>query len=325
MSRPTAGHSFRTGHFLEHPLQLAFASVDRSSATDERIDDLLAAANSHLGVDNVRALFFGNEAYALALEAEHVDYQLRSLALIVAAIRQGGRPEDATGYIARAIELAPASQNRQLLDQLTDLLGQWAIELEHQPVRRQGRKRDSIRDLAWLGRAITRLDEHRNQLSSLPLVEPDQAMATDPEARRAALGIDDPETGLLNGRGLAAELLQLDNASTPYALVQITVVPDDHPLTDIARIVSMTAEDATVARNARSQITAVLVNTTGMAAMSLAERLKTGLGSIERPSSMTIGIGVAIKQQQETARDVLRRVTDRAEEAAWQSGITVVG
>jgi len=51
---------------VEQPLQLAFAQIDRSSALDERISELLATSAAHLPQDPLRSLYFANEALLLA-------------------------------------------------------------------------------------------------------------------------------------------------------------------------------------------------------------------------------------------------------------------
>ena len=169
----------------------------------------------------------------------------------------------------------------------------------------------------------------RARLAVLPVADAtpgEKPAVASQEERRQHLEIDDAETGLLNGRGLAAELLQLEQQRSQFALIQITVVPDDVPMAELARVASTTTGTGGIlARNARSQVTIILPFYTGVAAMTLAEQLKQALVSLERAGDVTIGIGVAIKQPQESARDVLRRVTDRAEEAVWQTGISVVG
>ncbi len=307
-------------------MQLALTNVERSSANEERVEDLLSAARSHIGSDEVRALYFANEAYTLANQDNQPELELKSLLIIITALKRSGRANDATPFIGRAIELAPQSEIRESLDELLDLLGQWSIDLEKTP--RSGKRRgQSEAPMGWIVAAISRLERERARLSVVPVADtPTPATPATPEERRQQLDIDDPETGLLNGRGLAAELLQLEQQRSQFALIQITVVPDDVPMAELARVASQTTGTGGIlARNARSQVTIILPFYTGIAAMTLAEQLKQTLGSLERASDVTIGIGVAIKQPQESARDVLRRVTDRAEEAVWQSGISVVG
>jgi hypothetical protein len=62
---------------LEQPLQLAFAQIDRSSALDERLEDLLSTAESYLSSDAVRALYYANEALALAESQDRTDSRPR--------------------------------------------------------------------------------------------------------------------------------------------------------------------------------------------------------------------------------------------------------
>jgi hypothetical protein len=321
---------FTPGLWVEQSLQLALNNVERSSVTEERVEDLLSAARLHLDQDNVRALYFANEAYTLANQDAKTDLELRSLLVIVSALKRSGRGGDATPFIARAIELAPQSENRESLDELLDLLGQWSIDLEQTPRARGGKRRGQPdAPMGWIVAAISRLERERARLAALPVADitPGEAMpVASQEERRQLLEIDDAETGLLNGRGLAAELLQLEQQRSQFALIQITVVPDDVPMAELARLASATTGTGGIlARNARSQVTIILPFYTGVAAMTLAEQLKQALASLERAGDATIGIGVAIKQPQESARDVLRRVTDRAEEAVWQTGISVVG
>ena len=308
-------------------MQLTLSHVERSSALDERIEDLLSAARSHLGQDNVRALYFANEAHSLAAANDRVDLQLKSLLVIIDALKRSGRAADVTPFIARAIELAPSVGNRSHLDDLLDLLGQWAIELERKSGRSARSRRHAEVPMGWLVSAISQLEHERGVLADAPSEQAAPVAEAEPiDNRRAQLGIDDSETGLLNGRGLAAELLQLQQQTNQFALIQITVVPDDVPINEIAALASKTTGTGGIlARNARSQITIILPFYTGFAAMALAEELKKAMATIERASNATIGIGVAYKLPHESAQDVLRRVTDRAEEAAWKTGISVVG
>ena len=59
--------------------------------------------------------------------------------------------------------------------------------------------------------------------------------------------------------------------------------------------------------------------------MAMAEHLRVAFLKLTGETDATIGIGVAIRQRGESGRDVLRRVTDRAEEASYSPGVTVVG
>jgi GGDEF domain-containing protein len=321
-----ATNRFTPGLWVEQSLQLALTNVERSSVIEERVEDLLSAARSHLDQDSVRALYFANEAYTLANQEAKSDLELRALLVIITSLKRSGRANDATPFIGRAIELAPQSENRQSLDELLDLLGQWSIDLEQSPRNRGSKRRNQPEaPMGWIVAAISRLERERARLATLPVADT-PGTETAPEERRQQLDLDDPETGLLNSRGLAAELLHLEQQRSQFALIQITVVPDDVPMAELARLAAeTTGTGGILARNARSQVTIILPFYTGIAAMTLAEQLKQALTSLERAGDVTIGIGVALKQPQESARDVLRRVTDRAEEAVWQTGISVVG
>ena len=310
---------------MEPPQQLSLSNVDSSPASDEQIVDLLKTSRAHLGDDNVRALFYANDAFTIAATSAKPLLQLKAALLIIEAMTRSGRAPDAVPFVQQAVELTYATQDQESLDGLIDLLGRWSIEAEN---THPGRSRRSARTsaaipAAWLASTIAGLDSARARLSAEQQVA---SKLTPADERRAHFNIDDAETGLLNGRGLAAELLNLEQQSGQFALIQITVVPDDSPISRIATIaLETTGTGGILSRNGRAQITIVLPFYTGVAAMTLAERLKNAFALIESGESVTIGIGVAIKQPGESAREVLRRVTDRAEEAAWETGIFVVG
>jgi GGDEF domain-containing protein len=139
--------------------------------------------------------------------------------------------------------------------------------------------------------------------------------------------IDDPDTGLLNSLGMAAELLTLEEQATGYALIQIVLTGHTLPLlTSVARSAAQLIGDrGLVARNGLAMLTAILPSFTGIAAMSLAEQMRAAFVKQSADSFARIGIGVAIKQPGESSRDVLRRVADRAEEATLAAGVTVCG
>jgi hypothetical protein len=297
---------------VEQPLQLAFAQIDRSSALDERITELLATSATHLPQDPLRSLYFANEALVLAETGDRIELELRALRQIVEALRSAGRQADATPYIVRAIDLADSIHDTDLLAALVDALGTWAIAVEQQPVESDPRRTRTSRD--WAVAAISRLERQfpNNAPESAPMRE-----AT----------IDDPDTGLLNSLGMAAELLTLEEQATSYALIQIVLTGHTLPLlTSVARSAAQLVGDrGLVARNGLAMLTAILPSFTGIAAMSLAEQMRAAFVKQSADSFARIGIGVAIKQPGESSRDVLRRVADRAEEATLAAGVTVCG
>jgi hypothetical protein len=297
---------------VEQPLQLAFAQIDRSSALDERITELLATSATHLPQDPLRSLYFANEALVLAETGDRIELELRALRQIVEALRSAGRQADATPYIVRAIDLADSIHDTDLLAALVDALGTWAIAVEQQPVESDPRRTRTSRD--WAVAAISRLERQfpNNAPGSAPMRE---------------ASIDDPDTGLLNSLGMAAELLTLEEQATGYALIQIVLTGHTLPLlTSVARSAAQLIGDrGLVARNGLAMLTAILPSFTGIAAMSLAEQMRAAFVKQSADSFARIGIGVAIKQPGESSRDVLRRVADRAEEATLAAGVTVCG
>ena len=293
-------------------MQLAFAQIDRSSALDERITELLATSATHLPQDPLRSLYFANEALVLAETGDRIELELRALRQIVEALRSAGRQADATPYIVRAIDLADSIHDTDLLAALVDALGTWAIAVEQQPVESDPRRTRTSRD--WAVAAISRLERQfpNNAPGSAPMRE---------------ASIDDPDTGLLNSLGMAAELLTLEEQATGYALIQIVLTGHTLPLlTAVARSAAQLVGDrGLVARNGLAMLTAILPSFTGIAAMSLAEQMRAAFVKQSADSFARIGIGVAIKQPGESSRDVLRRVADRAEEATLAAGVTVCG
>jgi hypothetical protein len=297
---------------VEQPLQLAFAQIDRSSALDERITELLATSATHLPQDPLRSLYFANEALVLAETGDRIELELRALRQIVEALRSAGRQADATPYIVRAIDLADSIHDTDLLAALVDALGTWAIAVEQQPVESDPRRTRTSRD--WAVAAISRLERQYSN------------NAPGSSSSREAM-IDDPDTGLLNSLGMAAELLTLEEQATGYALIQIVLTGHTLPLlTSVARSAAQLVGDrGLVARNGLAMLTAILPSFTGIAAMSLAEQMRAAFVKQSADSFARIGIGVAIKQPGESSRDVLRRVADRAEEATLAAGVTVCG
>lgn len=280
---------------VEQSLQLAFALVDRQAALVERIGDLLGQAAAHLRGDHIRALYFATEALGQAETANRPDLELSALRLLIDALDAGGRSADALPYIVRAIDLAESTSDADLLASLVDALGAWAISIE--------------------------------QVSPQPGADRHRAVPGAMRNRGAVSGIDDPETGLLNALGLAAELLSQEERQTGYALIQI-VLSGHSPelLLGVARSAAQFVGDrGLIARNGGALLTAVLPGFTGIAAMSLAEHLRRSFVAQSAGTGATIGIGVTIKQSGESTHAALRRVTDRAEEASRTPGVSVAG
>lgn len=296
-------------------MQLAFTQIDRSAASAERVEDLLSAAESHLPDDSLRALYFANEALLIAEAHDQTELELRALGLIIDAMKAAGRVADATPYIIRAIDLAGAIDDAAQHSSLVDMLGAWAIDVEQEPPPRQGGQWASV---DWAKATIARLERMQEQ---------GRESAPSAAEYRPDIAIDDPETGLLNALGLAAELLSLEESRTEYALIQVVLSGHEQALLlQIARrAAELVGDRGLVARNADALLTAVLPSFTGIAAMAMAEHLRVAFTKLAADADATIGIGVAIKQPAESSRDVLRRVADRAEEAAYQKGVTVAG
>lgn len=307
-------------------MQLAFSNTDSSLASDERIADLLAAAESNLNVDRVRALYFANEALLLSESLARPDAALRALQIIIDSMQADGRTADATPYIVRAIDLAELISDRDALDALVVLLGRWAIEIERTPTAvRSGSRKSQEASLTWVLSTLARLERtiptDNNALDTLDL--PAEPLLS----RRPDLGIDDPETGLLNSRGMTAELLRIEDQQTNFALIQVAVAKDFADLfLDLARhTAEMIGDKGVVARNGELMVTAILPGITGIAAMMLADQLRNGISRLVVAQNATVGIGVSIKQPGDSSRDILRRVADRREEATFSGGVSVVG
>ncbi len=307
-------------------MQLAFSNTDSSLASDERIADLISAAESNLTGDRVRALFFANEALQLSESLSRPDAELRALRIIIDAMQGDGRTADATPYIVRAIDLAESISDREALDSLVMLLGQWAVEIERTPAgQRPGGRRRQEPSLTWVLSTIARLERSRpavnSDLDTLDL--PAEPLLT----RRPDLGIEDPETGLLNARGMTVELLRIEDQQSNFAVIQVAVSDAFSNLfLDTARVTAeLIGVNGVVARNGELMVTAILPGITGIAAMMLAEQLRAGIARLAAEQNATIGIGVSIKQPGDSSRDILRRVADRREEATFSGGVTVVG
>jgi hypothetical protein len=310
-------HLSISGRLVEQPLQLAFTHIDRSAALDERILDLLSTAEAYQPTDNIRALYFANEALMLAESHDFIELELRSLQLIIRSMRIVQRSMDATPYILRAIDLAESIEDAKLRSTLMGALGDWAIEMEQESQADD----DHRSSMDWALATIARLErEHISHSEGTP------SEATE-SAHRSDSAIDDPETGLLNALGLAAELLSLEERQIEYAVIRIVFSPDNPALLIAAaqHTAQLVGDRGLVARNDYDVLTAVLPLFTGIAAMATAEHLRAAFTKMVTDSDTTIAIGVAIKQAGESSRDLLRRVTDRAEEAGYQAGVTVAG
>lgn len=306
-------------------MQLAFSETDRAVASDERLADLLAQAHSSLSSDPVRSLYYANEALLFAESLQRSDAELTALRAVIAAMQAGGRTTVATPYVARAIELAEQSPDPEVLDELVALLGNWAIEVERQPGTRPSGRRRTDPQLPWLLTTIARLEQALDQLQAP--VDVSEAPEVSLSARRPELVIEDEETGLLNARGMTLELLRLEDRQSIYALIQIAVRESDlAEMKHLAEtIVHEVGNTGVVARNGDCTLTAILPGATGMAALMLAERLRTSLARDMAGQRYPIGIGVSVKQPTESSHDVLRRVVERRDEALSAGGITVVG
>jgi hypothetical protein len=240
------------------------------------------------------------------------------LHLIIDSMSSVDRSTDATPYILRAIDLAESINDPELRASLMAALGAWAIDVEQESQTDQRSTRSSRE---WAVATIARLErEHAAQQHQSPGESPQTP-------GRADVAIDDPETGLLNALGLAAELLSLEERQIEYAVIQI-VFSGDAPSSLVAAsqlTAQLVGDRGLVARNGDAVLTAVLPNVTGIAAMAMAEHLRAAFARLVADDGATIAIGVAIKQVGETSRDVLRRVTDRAEEAGYRPGVNVAG
>jgi hypothetical protein len=220
-----------------------------------------------------------------------------------------------TAYIVRAIDLADAIDDDETRGPLVDLLAEWAIAVEQEPDPHASPDWRERSPVDWAKAMIARLERARAEAPAEYTGQP------------AVPSIDDPETGLLNGLGLAAELLALEDHQTGYALIQMRLAGHEpESLVNFARqVAQMIGDRGVVARNDRAVLTALLPSFTGIGAMAMAEQVRVALARAIADSGATVGIGVAIKQPAESSRDVLRRVVDRAEVAASQPGVTVAG
>lgn len=311
---------------MAQPLQLAFSHIDRSSTLDDRILDLISDAKANLASDNLRALYYAHEALILADSHDRDELTLTALHLIIQTMKSAGRAADATRYVVRAIDLADSIRDTDVLTDLVGALGAWAIDVEQTEVTDGPltvRRHHS--SLAWARANIARL-ERALETVTFPGGDSERP-APLAGYHRPASTIDDPETGLLNALGLAAELLTLEEASAEYAVVQIVLSDvDASMLVEVARrTAQLVADRGLVARNGSAVLTALLPSLTGIAAMAIAEHLRGALSRVTANTAATIGIGVAIKQPGELSRDVLRRVADRADEAGNTAGVSVAG
>lgn len=303
---------------MEHSLQLAFPLIDPTDGHDERIVELISVAESYRPTDSLRALYFAHEALTLAQSQQRPDLELLALELLIGLMTTGDRLSEATPFILRAIELADATDDADRRSSLLGILGAWAIEVEQGlPLDRIG----SRPPMDWALAMIARLERNRASAEQDDQTEP---LPTPPPS---ASTIDDPATGLLNVRGLAAELLSLEERRSGYAIIQIVLgASSEALLKPVAQLAGQFVGDrGLLARNAPRTLTAVLPLFTGIAAMSMAEQMRRAFIRLSPDKDASIAIGVAIRQPGETSRDLLQRVADRTEEAAALRGINVAG
>jgi hypothetical protein len=295
---------------------------------DDRVRDLLSAARACAASDYVRALYWANEALALADSSERPEPQLAALQTVIEILGQSGRSRDAVPYVSRAIDLAESIQDQSALDLMLDMLGSWAIAFEQTSDTARPRRRRSDPSVVWLASTIARLERVRAESHHFAATASTDVM-TNERVRRLRIEIDDPETGLLNSRGLAAELAVLEEQTADYALIRVVIEPasdDSSTFVETARRIAEVVNDrGAVTRTEPDSVTIVLPWFTGIAAMALAEHLRGTLARLHAGKDVAIGIGVAIKQPGESGRDVLRRVADRASEARFGARVTVVG
>jgi hypothetical protein len=211
---------------------------------------------------------------------------------------------------------------------MLDMLGSWAIAFEQTSDTARPRRRRSDPSVVWLASTIARLERVRAESHHFAATASTDVM-TNERVRRLRIEIDDPETGLLNSRGLAAELAVLEEQTADYALIRVVIEPasdDSSTFVETARRIAEVVNDrGAVTRTEPDSVTIVLPWFTGIAAMALAEHLRGTLARLHAGKDVAIGIGVAIKQPGESGRDVLRRVADRASEARFGARVTVVG
>ncbi|MDQ2682847.1 MAG: hypothetical protein M3Y37_04910 [Chloroflexota bacterium] len=303
-------------------MQLAFSEVDPSLIARERISDLLAQARTWADCDPLRCIYFAHEALLIAQSSDRPDAELDALILLIHGMHTDRRTSDLTPFIARAIDLAETSGDRSQLDSLLELLGRWAVENEQDPVPRQ---RNRSVELPWLLGAVARLEALRDGVASHadPAVFPDESLPR----RRPDLGIHDPHTGLLNARGMTAELVRLEDENQSVALIQVAVTDINLDLIPaLAKVIDREiGELGIVARNADLTLTVLLPGMTGMAAMLLAQQLRNAVLRTLGGHPVPVGIGVAVKQYGDSTRDLLRRLVDRRDEALATGGVAVVG
>jgi GGDEF domain-containing protein len=295
---------------------------------DDRVRDLLSAARACADSDHLRALYWATEALALADSRERPEPQLAALQTVIEILSQSGRSRDAVPYVARAVDLAESIQDQAALDLLLDMLGTWAIAFEHTADSARPRKRRANPSITWLASTIARLERIRATSHRIsPSARTDYQ--TSERIHRLHVEIDDPETGLLNSRGLAAELAGLEEQNADYALIRVVIEPtgaDSATFVETARRIAEIVNDrGAVSRTEPDSVTIVLPWFTGIAAMALAEHLRGTLARFHAGKDVAIGIGVAIKQPGESGREVLGRVADRASEARFGARVTVVG
>lgn len=294
---------------------------------DDRVRDLISAARACAASDHVRALYWANEALALADSRDRPEPQLAALQTVVEILSAAGRSREAVPLVSRAIDVAESIKDRAAVDALIDILGAWAVAVEQRAEQaRAPRRRRGDPSIAWLATTLARLQRIRSESSETPA--PADTL-TDERVHRLRVEIDDPETGLLNNRGLAAELAVLEDQAADFALVRLAIEPASGDLPAFVetarRIAEIVNERGIVTRTEPDSVTVVLPWFTGIAAMALAEHLRGTLSRLHAGKDIAIGIGVAIKQPGENGRDVLARVADRADEARHGARVSVVG
>ena len=295
---------------------------------DDRVRDVLSAARACASTDLVRALYWATEALALADSSDRPEPQLAALKAVIEILGSSGRSRDAVPYVARALNLAETVQDEADVKAILDLLGWWAIAVEQETEGARPRKRRADPSIASLIATFGRLQRIRSEADNRTAGSSSDVM-TGERTRPVRIEIDDPETGLLNSRGLAAELAGLEEQSADFALVRVVIEPpsaDRSTFIETARQIAEVVNDrGTVTRTEPDSVTIVLPWFTGIAAMALAEHLRGTLARLHAGKDVAIGIGVAIKQPGELGRDVLERVADRADEARYGARVTVVG
>lgn len=313
---------------MEPQQQLQFANMAWGTEPDDRVRDVLSAARACSSTDQVRALYWATEALALADSGARPEPQLAALQAVIEILSASGRSRDAISYVVRAIDLAESIQDQSTVDLLLDLLGSWAITLESSLDSARPRKRRADPSVTWLAATVSRLQRIRTEAGG-ESAGTSRDVLTAERVSRGRIEIDDPETGLPNSRGLAAELAGLEEHAADFALVRVVIEPpvaDRSTFAETARRIAEVVNDrGIVARTEPDSVTVLLPWFTGIAAMALAEHLRGTLARLHAGKDVAIGIGVAIKQPGEVGRDVLGRVADRADEARHGARVTVVG